>query len=250
MQNPEPNLLRLARFATQRADTVLQRQVRNLHTYYATPGQASADAKQRLVRLSDELVQHLQAVAAPAAMQQHGQVLRQRAELSIETRDQAMATNVAWLLRQEPAAKVVLWAHNTHIRRDEDHPQLGRFLARQLGPAYVAVGFATGHGTASIFSPDESAQPLVLAPPTPNAFEAWLDQATPPNYFLNLRSAAATEKWLTKRQKFRFIGAMGPPGGAKNQFLWHAPLANAFDALFYLHETSASQPYQPAHQTR
>ena len=250
MQNPEPNLLRLENFATQRADTLLQRQVRNLRTAYSAPDQGSADARQRLVRLSDELVQHLQAVADPAAMQQHGQVLRQRAELSIETRDQAMATNVAWLLQQEPTAKVVLWAHNTHLRRDEDHPQLGRFLARQLGPAYVAVGFATGHGTASVFNPDGSAHALVLAPPTPNAFEAWLDQATPPNYFLTLRSAAATSKWLTKRQKFRFIGATGPPGGTKSQFLWHAPLSKAFDALFYLHETSASQPYRAAHPAR
>jgi erythromycin esterase len=250
MQNPEPNLLRLEHFATQRADTLLQRQLQRLRTAYSAPDQGSTDARQRLVRLSDELVQHLQALAAPAAMQQHGQVLRQRAELSIETRDQAMATNVAWLLRQEPAAKIVLWAHNTHIRRDEDHPQMGRFLARQLGPAYVAVGFATGHGTASVFNPDGSARALVLAPPTPNAFEAWLDQATPPNYFLNLRSAAATSQWLTKRQKFRFIGATGPPGGAKSQFLWHAPLYNAFDGLFYLHETSASQPYRAAHPAR
>ncbi|MGI4875844.1 MAG: erythromycin esterase family protein [Janthinobacterium lividum] len=250
MQNPEPNLLRLAHFATQRADTLLQRQLQRLRTSYSAPDPGSADAKQRLVRLSDELVQHLQAVAAPAAMQQHGQVLRQRAELSIETRDQDMATNVAWLLKQEPAAKIVLWAHNTHIRRDEDHPQLGRFLSKQLGPAYVAVGFATGHGTARVFNPDGSARAFVLVPPAPNAFEAWLDQATPPNYFLNLRSAAATSQWLTKRQKFRFIGATGPPGGANSQFWWHAPLSKAFDALFYLHETSASQPYQAAHPTR
>jgi erythromycin esterase len=250
MQNAEPNLLRLEHFATQRADTVLQRQVRTLRTYYAAPDHGTADARQRLVHLSDELVQHLQAVAAPAALLQHGQVLRQRAELNIETRDQAMATNVAWVLRQEPAAKIVLWAHNTHIRRDEDHPQMGKFLSGQLGPAYVAVGFATGHGTASVFNPDGSARALVLAPPAPNTFEAWLDQATPPNYFLNLHSAAATSQWLTKRQKFRFIGATGPPGGAKSQFWWHAPLSKAFDALFYLRETSASQPYQAAHPAR
>jgi erythromycin esterase len=250
MQNPEPNLLRLEHFATQRADTVLGRRVRDLRATYAALDKASPATKLRLVRLSDELVQHLQAVAAPAAMQQHGQVLRQRAELRAETRDQAMATNVAWLLGQEPAAKIVLWAHNTHIRRDEDLPQMGRFLSKQLGPAYVAVGFATGHGTARVLNPDGSARALVLAPPTSNAFEAWLDQATPPNYFLNLRSAAATSKWLTKRQKFRFIGAAGPVGGANREFLWHAPLSKAFDALFYLHETSAAQSNQVAHPTR
>lgn len=251
MQDPAPNLLRLEHFATQRADTVLQRQVRNLRTSYSAPGQASADTKQRLVRLSDELVQHLQAVAAPAAMQQHGQVLRQRAEhLDDLKRDQVMAANVAWLLRQEPAAKVVLWAHNMHIRRDDYQPRMGQYLSKQLGPAYVALGFATGHGTASVFNPDGSAHALALTPPIPNSFEAWLDQATPPNYFLHLRSAAKADKWLTKNLKFRQIGVTESPRGGEYQFMWYAPLSNAFDALFYLHETSASQPYRVAHPAR
>jgi erythromycin esterase len=253
MQHPEPNLLRLERFATQRADTVLQRQVRNLRTSYAALSQAHdqalADTKQRLARVTDELAQHLQAVAAPAAIQQHAQVLRQWADPHWgEKRDQMMADNVAWLLRQEPAAKVVVWAHNLHIRRDKDQPWLGQGLAKQLGPAYVAVGFATGPGTASVFNPDGSARALVLAPPIPNSFETWLDQAAPPNYFLNLRSTA--DKWLTTRRKFRFIGETEPPGGAKGQFRWYSPLPNAFDALFYLHETSASRPYRTAHPAR
>jgi erythromycin esterase len=255
MQNPKPNLLRLEYFATQRADTVLGRRVRELRATYAALDKASAATKLRLVRLSDELVKHLQAVAAPAAIQQHGQVLRQRAGYEqaangILFRDQAMATNLAWLLQQEPAAKVVVWAHNIHIQHDKSYPLMGQYIAKQLGPAYVAVGFATGHGTASVFNPDGSAQPLVLAPPLPDSFEAWLDQATPPNYFLNLSRSAASDKWLTKSRKFRNIGFNVPPGGAEVQFMAYPPLSKAFDALFYLHETSASQPYRAAHPAR
>ena len=259
MQDPRPNLLRLEDFATQRADTVLRRRVQRLRTSHSAlpqaPNQPSADTNQRLVRQSNELAQHLQAMAAPAAMQQHAQVLRQWAgrlgqKHSFDLRDQAMADNVAWLLRQEPAAKVVVWAHNAHIRRDEYLPLMGRHLARQMGPAYVAVGFATGHGTASVFNPDGSARALALAPPLPNSYEVWLDQAAPPVYLLNLRRAAAADKWLTKGQKFRNIGATERPGGAAGQFMWYAPLTKAFDALFYLHETSASQPYRAAHPTR
>jgi erythromycin esterase len=251
MQDPRPNLLRLELFATQRVDTVLQRRVRNLRTAYAAPGPASADTRARLVRLSDELVQHLQTVAAPAAMQQHGQVLRQWAAQSTDLkRDQALATNVAWLLGQEPTAKVVLWAHNMHIRRDDYQPRLGQYLSKQLGPAYVAVGFATGHGTASVFDSGGSAHALALTPPVPNSFEAWLDQASPPTYLLNLRSAAPASKWLTKNRKFRNVGEAAPLRGAEYQFMWYAPLSSAFDALFYLHETSASQPYRAAHPAR
>lgn len=254
MQDARPNLLRLEHFATQRADTVLRRRVRDLRAYYAALDQASADTKQRIVRLSDELVQHLQTVAAPAVMQQHGQVLRQRAGMlqaanGITMRDKAMATNIAWLLRQEPAAKVVVWAHNIHIQQAKDYPLMGQYLSKQLGPAYVAVGFATGHGTASVFN-NGSARALVLAPPLPNSFEAWLDQATPPNYFLSLSSTAAVDKWLTKSRKFRNIGESELPGGAEGQFMGYPPLSKAFDALFYLHETSASQPSRAAHPAR
>lgn len=251
MQDPRPNLLRLEHFATQQADTVLQRQVRNLGTYYSASSKAFGNAKQRLLRLSDELVQHLQAVAAPAAIQQHGQVLRQRAtEMDFWGRDQAMAANVAWVLRQEPVAKIVVWAHNDHIRRDDDQLRMGQCLTKQLGPAYVAVGFATGHGTASVLNPDGTARVLVLTPPIPNSFETWLDQVAPPNYLLNLRSAAAADKWLSTRRKFRSIGQNERPGGANGQFGWYPPLPKVFDALFYLHETSASQPYRAAHPAR
>lgn len=258
MQDPRPNLLRLEHFAAQRTDTALQRRVQRLRTAHSALGpgyaQPSADAQQRLMRQADELVQQLHAGAAPAAVQQHAQVLRQWAGLVGQKkygdiRDQGMATNVAWLLQQDPAAKVVVWAHNGHIRRDEYMPLMGRHLARQLGPAYVAVGFATGRGTASVF-PDGTARTLVLAPPVSNSYEAWLDQAAPPVYLLNLRATAAADKWLTKGRKFRMIGERERPGGAQGQFMWFAPLSQAFDALFYLHETSASQPYKTAHPAR
>ncbi|RZK31447.1 MAG: hypothetical protein EOO63_04145 [Hymenobacter sp.] len=220
-----------------RSDTVLRRRVRDLRAYYAALDKGATDTKQRMVRLSDELVQHLQAVAAPAAMQQHGQVLRQRAGLlqatnGIMFRDQAMATNLTWLLRQEPAAKVVVWAHNIHIQRDKSVPLMGDYVSKQLGPAYVAVGFATGHGTATVFNPDRSARALILAPPVSYSFEQGLDQATTPNYFLNLSQAANTDKWLTKSHKFRFIGFNEPPGGAEGQFTGFPPFT-ALKILLY-----------------
>ena len=254
MQDARPNLQRLAAFATQRADTVLQRQVRDLRTYYAALDHASPATKQHMVRLSDELVRQLQASAAPAAMQQHGQVLRQRAGMllapnGITFRDKAMATNLAWQLRQEPTAKVAVWAHNLHIQQAKAYPLMGQYLAKQLGSAYVAVGFTTGHGTASVFN-EGVARALVLAPPLADSYEAWLDQANAPNYFLDLRQAAATSQWLTKSHQLRNIGAVEVPGGAEKQYMGYPPLPKAFDVLVYLRETSASQPYPAAHSVR
>jgi erythromycin esterase len=261
MQDPFPNLFHLDQFALQQADTVLRRRVRNLRTYYfalrQAKYQASASTKRHIQRLSDELAQHVQVAAAPADMQQHAQVLVQRAQLLQQgplglVRDQAMATNVAWIRKQEPTAKVVVWAHNEHLRRDDARKRMGYYLAQQFGPAYVALGLTTGAGKANVFESDGTFHPVLLLPPAPHSFEAWLDQASQANYLLILRPVPqeAAAKWLLQRRVFREIGATELANGSKGQFLWYSPLPEAFDALLYLHQTSPSQSYRAAHKAK
>jgi erythromycin esterase-like protein len=196
MQDPFPNLFHLDQFARQKADTVLRRQVRELLTYYfalrKANYQAATPTKRRIQRLSDELAHHVHAAAAPTAMQQHAQVLVQRSQLLQQgplglVRDQAMATNMAWLRKQELSAKVLVWAHNEHIRRDDFRKRMGYYLTHQFGPAYVAVGLATGQGQTNVFASDGTFYPVPLLSPAPHSFEAWLNQASPPNYLLLLR---------------------------------------------------------------
>ncbi|MDF7815226.1 erythromycin esterase family protein [Hymenobacter sp. YC55] len=256
MQDPYPNLFRLEQFALQRADTVLRRQVRELQTCYfalpKNPYQAAAATTRRIVRLSDQLVEHLRTGAVPATLQQHGQVLRQRAQLLQQglrssVRDQAMARNVGWLLAQEPTAKIVIWAHNAHLRRDARSKRMGSYLAQQLGPAYVAAALSTGRGTANIFAADGRFLPIPLQVPVANSCEAWLDQATASTYWLSLRpsrDAGPAAQWLQQKHLFRQLGGAAQ---AQGQFSWYPPLPEAFDALLYVRHTSASQSYRAAH---
>jgi erythromycin esterase len=256
MQDPYPNLFRLDQFATHQLDTVLRRRVRDLRTdYFAlrqATGQAPANIKQRIKRLSEELAQHLQTAAAPVAMQQHARVLVQRAYLLQQgngaVRDQAMATNVAWILTQEPRAKVVVWAHNAHIRRDAAGKRMGYYLAQQLGLRYVAVGFATGKGMTNVFEADGTFRPIPLLAPDAQSVEAWLNRASSPTYLLALRAvqAEAATKWLLRGSTFRQIGS----AGARVQFLRYPPLPEVFDALLYVRQTSPSQSYRAAHQAK
>ncbi|MGI4874877.1 MAG: erythromycin esterase family protein [Janthinobacterium lividum] len=263
MQDPYPNLFSLDQYAQQQADTVLRRRVRVLRSQYfamrdkwtVRGKQPPSAIKQLVKRLSDELAHYLETAAAPAVQQHHACVLVQKANMIQNGlfhplgRDEAMAENVGWVLQQDPTARVVLWAHNGHIMRDSHHQSMGYFLAQQFGVAYVPIGFATGIGTASTNS---FAAPLIQIPlqaPVAGSFEAWLDQASASNYLLPLLATGATPpeaQWLDQRRQFRSIGALASTSG-QGQFRWHRPLPELFDALFYLHATTASQSYRAAH---
>jgi hypothetical protein len=55
---------------------------------------------------------------------------------------------------------------------------------------------------------------------------------------------------LAELGEVRLDGATELANGAKGQFGWYPALPSAFDALFYLHQTSASQSYRAAHKVK
>lgn len=77
-------------------------------------------------------------------------VLEQGAAMNLEqdtvdTRDRAMAANALWALEQEGAqSKMVLWAHNEHVRLEGS--TLGAALKQALGGAVKSFGFGFGEG--------------------------------------------------------------------------------------------------------
>lgn len=254
-QNPFPNLLMLKHFAEQRADSALKNQLFRLfdqHQLIKNKWETiPPNTRRRIRQLSAQVEQRVRAAGAPAGIQQNARVLSQLADQlqapARPVRDQAMAANTSWILAQNPAAKVVLWAHNEHIRKNEDAQQrLGFQLRRELGPAYVAVGFATGTGTMSTYSPTGQHRIEPLQAPIPDSFEARLNQADPPVFLLNLRAIGvptAASRWLSRPQWFRLVGARLTSADPRRQFSWQQPLPTLFDALIYLRQTSASQPY-------
>ena len=49
-------------------------------------------------------------------------------------RDESMATNIEWILDQNPGEKIVLWAHNLHVGKQEE--QMGEYPRRALRPGH------------------------------------------------------------------------------------------------------------------
>lgn len=69
----------------------------------------------------------------------------------LELRDKFSMRNIRWVAEKDEQNKVIIWAHNAHIRRNYFYDQLGRNLSNQYGDAYFAIGFAFGRGEFGAF---------------------------------------------------------------------------------------------------
>lgn len=152
-----------------------------------------------------------------------------------EVRDDCMAENVKWILDENPGAKIVLWAHNGHVRRGD--AAMGGFLAERVSDEMVVVGFAAGSGSYQAWSNQRPA-PFPLQSPIEGSVEAVLAATGVPRFVVDLRPARSggPGQWFAASHPHRLIGG----GEAKNQFEIRRPVARDYDLLIWIGETSAS----------
>lgn len=147
-------------------------------------------------------------------------------------RDSSMAENVAWILEQNPGARIVLWAHNGHVGRGKG--QMGEHLARRFGKDYVPVGFATGGG--QYYAKGRGATVIhdLQAPPA-GSFEASCMAIEQPRFVVDLREASDAAR-LDEPLPLRSIGAM-----ATDEQFAPCRLRDEYDLLIYLDRTTAAR---------
>jgi hypothetical protein len=154
--------------------------------------------------------------------------------------------------RAEPAAKVVVWAHSFHVGvgfRDEVHGQrqnMGSYLRERLGDAYYAVAMETERGTylTREFLPDQTLGDLHIGaiPPAPEGTLAWyLAAAGIERFALDLRRSTPdqdAERWLDEPRPMHCAGwaHSDPPLHTTMR------LAETYDGLIFIRETSATSP--------
>ncbi len=173
----------------------------------------------------------------------NAEVIHQWARMTCEPgsttiRDESMAANVLWLLKQDPDAKVVLWAHNMHMSTAVGFQ--GSHLRRALGDEYVAVGFAAGHGQYYAM-PGATKTGVIhdLTDPPPDSIETLFEKAGHPIAAINLRNAReGTDgaQWIFEPRKIRTIGAL-----AMDEQFGEYSMRNTFDVLIYTKNTSAAR---------
>ncbi|UCD36751.1 MAG: erythromycin esterase family protein [Fidelibacterota bacterium] len=172
------------------------------------------------------------------------------ADRGVGWRDMYMAENVTWILDQAgPEAKIVLWAHNGHIREDTDERyRMGSFLREEYGDDMVIFGFSFFQGAFNAITYDPDMQTYTgndvheVSTPTVNSYETYFHLAGEPRMFLDLRGIdydRNVTKWLSGPRLFRSIGSVYDDTHGDVYFYW-AQLPREFDVIIHFEDTTPS----------
>jgi erythromycin esterase-like protein len=170
-------------------------------------------------------------------------------------RDTHMADTLAALLGhldgQVGRAKVVVWAHNSHVgdarateMGDAGELNLGQLARQQYEDDVVNLGFTTYTGTVTAARDwgDPPARRRVV-PGLAGSYEELLHEAGLPQMLLNLREEQASEALHPERLQ-RAIGVIYRPETERRSHYFFAHLADQFDALVHWDETHALEPLE------
>jgi len=209
--------------------------------------QQLADSLRRVVTDFDERLDTYAAMTSAAEadlVRQHLEILLQAVGAEGLSRDAAMAANVAWILdREGPDSKAVLWAHNLHVAVREGSQ--GETLRRMFGDDLRVFGFVFDRGgfQARDVAIDGALRPWFVGGAPDTTLEAHLRAAAPEVALLDLRSlpeAGPVTSWFMEPQTMRTIGS-GYTYEHPDWYWWRAPVAEVYDALAYVEETTPAR---------
>lgn len=144
-------------------------------------------------------------------------------------------------------ARIVVWAHNSHLGdaratqvSDYGELNLGQLVRERALDRCLLVGFTTytGHVTAAR-DWDEPAEHRWVRPALPDSVEELFARTRLDRFFLPLRG---NEDALPARALERAIGVIYRPETERQSHYFNVSLAQQFDAVFHLDETTALEP--------
>jgi erythromycin esterase-like protein len=182
-------------------------------------------------------------------------MFRGRAE-SWNLRDRHMAETLealaGHLARQGMPARVVVWAHNSHLgdarataMGDEGELNLGQLTREHHGRDAVLIGLTTYTGTVAAASDwDGPAERKRVRPGLPGSYEALFHDVAVARFLLPLRDGGEVAHALAEPRLERAIGVIYRPDTERRSHYFHARLAHQFDAVVHLDATRAVEPLE------
>src|SRR5438105_3047969 len=173
-------------------------------------------------------------------------------------RDRHMAETLesiaAYLLRRDGYARVVVWAHNSHLgdarateMGESGELNVGQLVREKHGDQSLLVGFTTWTGSVTAAHdwgdpPEHMRVRNALA----GSIEELLHRSALPRFFLPLRGAGEALGELREPMLERAIGVVYRPHTERQSHYFRARVAAQFDALVHVDVTRAVEPLDRA----
>jgi erythromycin esterase-like protein len=159
---------------------------------------------------------------------------------------------VAHLDRRASRAKVVVWAHNSHVGDARATRMGGRGeinigeLCRQRHPREtVLVGFSTYSGTVTAASDwGGPAERKAVRPALQGSYELLFHRTGIPSFMMLLDDLGEAAGALNEARLQRAIGVIYRPETERASHYYHARLPEQFDAVIHVDETRALEPLE------
>ena len=203
---------------------------------------------------ADDLLDATQNARLVASAEEYYRAMYQGAAASWNLRDTHMFETLQHLLTARgPNARVVVWAHNSHIGdarhtdmgRERGELNLGQLVRQAHGTRARLIGFGTHAGTVAAASDwDEPVQVMAVRPSLPDSIERLAHDSAVPRFLLDLDGvddAALREALLAPRLQ-RFIGVIYRPETERWSHYALADLAAQYDGWVWFDRSQAVTP--------
>lgn len=170
-------------------------------------------------------------------------------------RDQAMFDALEHLLEARgPQAKVVVWAHNSHVgdaRFTEmgtlrEELTIGQLCRERFGAAAALIGLGTHGGTVAAASDwGGEMEVMTIRPPVEGSYEDLCHRTRQRRFLLDLGRDGNLRHRLLRPRLERLIGVIYRPQSERLSHYIEASLPQQFDAFVWFDTTSAVAPLGP-----
>jgi len=118
-----------------------------------------------------------------------------------KSRDEYMAQNIDWLVKNYPGRKIIISADNTHVTKASG--KMGSFLSGWYGQKYIVAGFTFNTGSYSAYGPEKYYE---VHPSFTGTYEYFFSKSKFRNFLLDIRNINEIPI-LNSTAGFRSIGS-------------------------------------------
>ena len=159
---------------------------------------------------------------------------------------------VAHLGRQGQRARVIVWAHNSHLgdarataMGQRGELNVGQLVRQKYDRDAVLIGFTTDHGTVTAASDwDGVAERKRVRPALAGSWEALFHASLPARFLLTWHGNRVLREALREPRLERAIGVIYRPETERASHYFQASLSDQFDAVLHFDETRAVEPLE------